>query len=41
MSTTSAYVYLAGRVWDEAHQRPLREAVEVAATRAARPIATA
>ncbi|CAA9424569.1 MAG: hypothetical protein AVDCRST_MAG37-165 [uncultured Rubrobacteraceae bacterium] len=34
-------VFLAGRVWDEAQRRPLREAVEVASTRAARPIATA
>jgi RND superfamily putative drug exporter len=34
-------VFLTGRVWDEARGRPLREAVEVASTRAARPIATA
>lgn len=34
-------VFLAGHVWDEARQRPLREAVEVASARAARPIATA
>lgn len=34
-------VFLSGRVWDEASGRPLPEAVEVAGTRAARPIATA
>ena len=34
-------VFLAGHVWDEARQRPLQEAVEVASARAARPIATA
>ncbi len=34
-------VFLAGHVWDEAERRPLREAVEVADARAARPIATA
>lgn len=34
-------VFLVGRIWDEGERRPLRDAVEVAATRAARPIATA
>ena len=34
-------VFLTGRVWEEARGRPLREAVEVASTRAAGPIATA
>ncbi|HVF00870.1 MAG TPA: MMPL family transporter [Rubrobacteraceae bacterium] len=34
-------VFLAGHVWDEARQRPLREAVELTSTRAARPIAAA
>ena len=34
-------VFLTGRVWEEAQERPLREAVEVASRRAAGPIATA
>jgi RND superfamily putative drug exporter len=34
-------VFLAGRIWDEAERRPLREAVEVADAKAAKPIATA
>ena len=34
-------VFLTGRVWEEAKARPLNEAVEVASTRAAGPIATA
>ncbi|MGH3996984.1 MAG: MMPL family transporter, partial [Pseudonocardiaceae bacterium] len=34
-------VFLAGRIWDEVGQRPLREAVRSASTRAARSIATA
>ncbi len=34
-------VLLSDRIWDEARQHPLRETVELAATRAARPIATA
>ncbi|MGH3821868.1 MAG: MMPL family transporter, partial [Pseudonocardiaceae bacterium] len=34
-------VFLAGRIWDEVAQRPLREAVRTASTRAARSIATA
>src|SRR5207248_6001704 len=34
-------VFLVGRIWQEAKRRSLREAVEVAGARAARPIATA
>ena len=34
-------VYLAGRVWDEARRRPLREAIEVASLRATSAITTA
>jgi RND superfamily putative drug exporter len=34
-------VFLVGRVWQEAARRPLREAVEVGASRAARPITIA
>ena len=34
-------IFLAGSVWDEARERPLREAVAVASARAARPIAAA
>ena len=34
-------VFLAGRIWTEARQRPIREAVAVAGTRAAGPIAVA
>ena len=34
-------VFLVGRIWDEARQRPLREAVAVADARAARSISTA
>lgn len=34
-------VFLIGQVWHEARRRPLREAVEIAGSRATRPIATA
>lgn len=34
-------VFLVGRIWQERHRRPLREAVEVAGARAARPITVA
>jgi RND superfamily putative drug exporter len=34
-------VYLAGQVWHEGRRRSLRKAVELGATRAARPIRTA
>ncbi len=34
-------VFLAGRIWDEVDRHPLREAVRMASTRAARSIATA
>jgi RND superfamily putative drug exporter len=34
-------VFMVGRIWQEGRRRPLRDAVEVAGTRAARPITTA
>jgi RND superfamily putative drug exporter len=34
-------VFVVGRIWQEGRRRPLRDAVEVAGTRAARPITTA
>jgi RND superfamily putative drug exporter len=34
-------VFVVGRIWQEARRRPLREAIEVAGSRAARPITTA
>jgi RND superfamily putative drug exporter len=34
-------VFVVGRIWQEARRRPLQDAIEVAGTRAARPITTA